>query len=51
MKIRLAITLTIGRDQPAPEEERTVDLVGTHHDVIPEASYDIGFHPGEDHHR
>lgn len=46
MKIRLALTLTIGQDKPA-DDEITVDLVGTHRD-IPQASYDVGFQPEED---
>jgi len=45
MRIQLAITLTFG-DKPAPDDEVTVDLVGTHH--IPQASYDVGFRPGDD---
>lgn len=46
MRIRLAITLTFG-DRPAPDDEVIVDLVGTHRD-IPQASYDVGFRPGDD---
>lgn len=46
MKIRLAITLTIG-DRKDKAEDITVDLVGTHHD-IPTATYDTGFQPSDD---
>ncbi|VXC07809.1 hypothetical protein [Aeromicrobium sp. 9AM] len=45
MRVRLAITLTFG-DEPAPDDDLTVDLVGTHH--IPQASYDVGFRPDDD---
>lgn len=46
MRIRLAITLTLG-DKPAPPDDLTVDLVGTHRD-IPAATYDNGFMPNDD---
>lgn len=49
MKIRLAITLSIG-EKPTPPDPITVDLVGTHHD-IPEATYDNGFQPNDDRNR
>ena len=45
MRLRLAITLTLG-DKPPPPDDITVDLVGTHHD-IPAATDNIGFQPDD----
>lgn len=50
MRIRLSIALTIGRDRTPAAETRTVDLVGTHHE-IPDATYPVGFIPTEEERR
>ena len=47
MKIRLSLSLTVGRDKHKATEDVTADLVGTHRD-IPTASYGAGFQPDED---
>lgn len=45
MKIRLAITLTISRDQ---DDGVTVDLIGTHHQIPPANDEPSGFTPPEE---